>query len=126
MRCQHVCVDAFSYVLPPHVVTSEQIERQLAPLYERLGLPEGRLELMTGIRERRFFDSGVLPGTVSAETAAKAIDASGIDRRHIGAVVHGSVCAVTGSSPQPPATSIMPWVFPHRRWCWMSATRASA
>ena len=92
MRYQHVCVDAFSYVLPPHVVTSEQIERQLAPLYERLGLPEGRLELMTGIRERRFFDSGVLPGIVSAETAAKAIDDSGIDRRHIGAVIHGSVC----------------------------------
>ena len=33
-------------------------------------LPEGRLELMTGIRERRFFDPGTRPGQISAITAA--------------------------------------------------------
>ncbi|HEX6987482.1 MAG TPA: 3-oxoacyl-ACP synthase III, partial [Planctomycetaceae bacterium] len=67
-------------------------ERRLAPVYERLGLPEGRLELMTGIRERRFFDRGTKPGAVSGETADKAIAAAGIDRRDVGLLVHGSVC----------------------------------
>lgn len=92
MRYHHVCVEAFSCTLPPHVVTSEEIERRLAPVYERLGLPAGRLELMTGIRERRFFDPGTRPGTISAATARRALDASGIDARHVGALIHGSVC----------------------------------
>src|ERR1043165_4544174 len=92
MRYQHVCVEAFSYTLPPHVVTSAEIEERLAPVYDRLGLPAGRLELMTGIRERRFYDAGTLPGSVSAVTAKKAIEESGIDPRHFGALIHGSVC----------------------------------
>lgn len=92
MRYQNVCVEALSYSLPPHVVTSSDIESQLAPVYQRLGLPEGRLELMTGIRERRFWDSGVKPGTISAQTADKALALSQIDRSDIGCLVHGSVC----------------------------------
>ena len=69
MRYRHVCVETFTHVLPPHVVTSDEIEERLAPVYDRLHLPAGRLELMTGIRERRFFDPGTLPGTVSVQTA---------------------------------------------------------
>jgi 3-oxoacyl-[acyl-carrier-protein] synthase-3 len=92
MRYQHVSVAAFSYTLPPHVVTSDEIEAQLAPVYERLGLPTGRLELMSGIRERRFFDAGTQPGEISALTAVNAIEASGIDKHYFGALIHGSVC----------------------------------
>ena len=92
MRYQHVCVEAFSYTLPSNIVTSDEIEEQLAPLYERLGLPAGRLEMMTGIRERRFFDPGTLPGNISAQTAAKAIEAAQIDRKYLGVLIHGSVC----------------------------------
>jgi 3-oxoacyl-[acyl-carrier-protein] synthase-3 len=92
MRYQHVCVEAFACTLPPLVVTSDEIESRLRPVYERLGLPEGRLELMTGIRERRFFPPGTRPGAISAQTAVKAIRASGIEARDFGALVHGSVC----------------------------------
>src|SRR6266568_2113391 len=92
MRYHHVCVEAFSYSLPPHVVTSAEIEARLAPVYEKFHLPAGRLELMTGIRERRFWDRGVLPGTISAQTAEQALAAARLDRRHIGCLVHGSVC----------------------------------
>lgn len=92
MRYQHVSVAAFSYTLPPHVVSSDDIEARLAPVYERLGLPAGRLELMSGIRERRFFDPGTQPGEISAHTARQATQASGIDPGSLGALVHGSVC----------------------------------
>ena len=92
MRFQHVAIEAFACTLPPHVVTSDEIEARLAPVYERLRLPAGRLELMTGIRERRFFDPGTLPGQISAVTAVKAIEQSGLDPRHFGALIHGSVC----------------------------------
>jgi 3-oxoacyl-[acyl-carrier-protein] synthase-3 len=50
MRYQRVCLEAIGYTLPDEVVTSAELERRLAPAYERLRLPEGRLELMTGIR----------------------------------------------------------------------------
>jgi len=61
MRYQHVAIAAVSHALPPEVVTSADVEARLRPVYERLGLPEGRLELMTGIRERRFFPPARAP-----------------------------------------------------------------
>jgi 3-oxoacyl-[acyl-carrier-protein] synthase III len=92
MHFRRVCLEAFGYTLPEEVVTTAELERRLAPLYQRLRLPEGRLELMTGIRERRFFAPGTRPSSVSIESAQKAIAASGIDARYFGALVHGSVC----------------------------------
>ncbi|HUY88001.1 MAG TPA: 3-oxoacyl-ACP synthase III [Pirellulales bacterium] len=92
MRYQHVCLEAFGYVLPEETVSSSQIETWLAPLYRRLRLPEGRLELMTGIRERRFWPAGMLPSEKSVESAERAIAAANIDKAEIGALVHASVC----------------------------------
>ena len=92
MRYEHVCIEAVAHTLPPNVITSDALEQQLRPVYERLGLPAGRLELMTGIRERRWFDPGTLPGTVSIETAREALAMSGLNTALIGALIHGSVC----------------------------------
>lgn len=92
MQYRHVCVESSGYTLPEEVVTSDELERRLEPLYKRLRLPAGRLELMTGIRQRRFWPAGELPGTRSVESGEKAILAAGIDRQQIGALVHGSVC----------------------------------
>ena len=78
--------------MPEEVVSSEAIERRLEPLYSRLRLPAGRLELMTGIRERRFWPRGTLPSQMSVVSARRAIEAAAIDATHIGALVHGSVC----------------------------------
>lgn len=92
MQYQHVCLESLGYTLPAEVVTTDALEQRLAPVYERLRLPEGRLELMTGIRERRFYPPATSPSTVSRFSAEKAIETSGIDRGQIGALVHGSVC----------------------------------
>ena len=92
MRYEHVCVEAVVHNPPPDIVTSDDIEQQLAPVYERLSLPFGRLELMTGIQERRFYDRGTLPGQVSVQTASMAVQQSGVTREHFGALIHGSVC----------------------------------
>jgi 3-oxoacyl-[acyl-carrier-protein] synthase-3 len=92
MHYRRVCVEAFGYTLPADVLSTAELEQRLAPLYERLRLPAGRLELMTGIRERRFFPPGTRPSMLSVQSAERAIAASGIDRRQFGALVHGSVC----------------------------------
>ncbi len=92
MRYQRVCVEAFVTLLPPDVVTSSSIEEQLAPVYDRLGLPAGRLELMSGIRERRFYPPGTLPGQISSRTVQKALQITNLDPAKCGALIHGSVC----------------------------------
>ncbi len=92
MRYENVCIESFGYTLPEEIVTSDEIERRLAPLYQRLKLPEGRLELMTGIAQRRFWAPGTLPSDKSVESAGKAIAAVGIDRDYVGALIHASVC----------------------------------
>ena len=92
MRFQHVCVESVVCTLPSEVVTSEALEEQLAPVYDRLGISVGRLELMSGIRERRFWPRGIRPGQMSAVTGNKAIDASGLPREAFGCLIHGSVC----------------------------------
>lgn len=74
------------------MVTSAELESRLAPVYERLGLPEGRLELMSGIRERRFFPPGTLPGMISGQTVRRALEVSQLDPGRCGALIHGSVC----------------------------------
>ncbi len=92
MRFEKVRVESLGYHLPENVVTSEELERRLAPLYEKLKLPFGRLEMMSGIRERRFWDKGVFPSQVSSLAGEQALEKSGIDRDRIGALICASVC----------------------------------
>ncbi|MDR2643623.1 MAG: 3-oxoacyl-ACP synthase III [Planctomycetaceae bacterium] len=92
MRYHKVCVELFSYTLPEEVVTTAELESRLFSLYERLKLPEGRLEILTGIKERRVWKACTSPGQQSVVTARKLIDNSGIDPSFIGALIHGSVC----------------------------------
>lgn len=92
MRFQHVGLASFGYTLPDEIVTSQQLEDRLAPLYERLRLPAGRLELMTGIRERRFWPPDTLPSGPSIRSGEKALAAAGIALEDVGLLIHASVC----------------------------------
>lgn len=92
MRYQHICLESVTYTLPDEIVSSSQVEERLTPLYERLRLPAGRLELMTGIRERRLWPPGTLPSEVSIASCQRVLRASGMDRSEVGALVHASVC----------------------------------
>ena len=92
MLFKNVYIESLGYHLPDNVVTSDDLERRLAPLYEKLKLPFGRLEMMSGIRERRFFEKGVFPSQVSSLAAEHALGKTDIDRKHIGCLISGSVC----------------------------------
>jgi 3-oxoacyl-[acyl-carrier-protein] synthase-3 len=92
MRFREVVVAGQAHVLPEQVLGSSELEQRLEPLYKRLGLHVGRLELMTGIRERRFFAPHTRPSDVAARAGLAAIEASGISRGRIGLLIHASVC----------------------------------
>ena len=92
MQFKRTCLESFGYTLPKQIVSSTEIEHRLAPLYQRLRLPEGRLELMSGISERRFWPETTSITEISIQSAENAIAAAEIPREAMGALMHGSVC----------------------------------
>lgn len=92
MRFRRVCLESLGYCLPEEIISSDELERRLAPLYQRLKLPEGRLELITGIRQRRIWPLGMLPSEKSIESARLVLEAAELPATEIGALVHASVC----------------------------------
>ncbi len=91
MRFNHTCIEALAVALPDEILTSTQIEERLRPLYERLKLPEGRLELMTGIRERRMWPVGTRPSDASAAAGRAVLAKSGISADKIELFIHAAV-----------------------------------
>lgn len=92
MRFDRVSIAGLGYDLPPLVLTSAAIEDRLAPVYERLGLCAGRLEMMTGIRERRYWPGSVRPSEIATRAGEHALERSGLPREAIGCIIHASVC----------------------------------
>ena len=91
MKFENVCIEAIALALPEEVWTSADIERRLAPLYDRLKLPAGRLELMTGIRERRMWPAGTRPSDASAAAGRAALGKSALPSDQIELFIHAAV-----------------------------------
>lgn len=91
MRFENTCIESLAVALPDEVWTSAMIEERLRPLYERLKLPEGRLELMTGIRERRMWPAGTRPSDASAAAGRTVLAKSGLRAEQVELLVHAAV-----------------------------------
>lgn len=84
-----IYIESIAYEAPPRIVASDQIEKRLSPLYERLNLPFGRLELMTGIKERKFWEDPKEKPSLGAIRAAKKL---GESLQKIDAIFYTGVC----------------------------------
>lgn len=92
MQFSNVVIESIAYDTPPEVLSSDAIEKELSETYDRLRLPRGRLELMTGIQERRFYPVETMPSTVSAAAGKAALEKSHFDKNSLDVVVHAAVC----------------------------------
>ncbi len=92
MKFEHVVIEAIATALPEEVWTSAEIEERLRPLYERLKLPAGRLELMTGIRARRMWPAGTRPSEASAAAGRAALSRSRLRPEQVELFIHAAVC----------------------------------
>ena len=92
MRYANVNIAAIGYELAPNVVTAEDIETRLAPLYKALHLKPGQLEQLTGIQESRYWDQDFKLSQGAILAGCKAIDKAGIDAGQIDMLVYGAVC----------------------------------
>jgi 3-oxoacyl-[acyl-carrier-protein] synthase-3 len=92
MKYSRVHIDAIGYELPPWIVTSAELEARLRPVYQALRMPEGQLEALTGIVERRWWEPGfpVSQGAIAA--ARKALDMTNVRPQDIGVVIYAAVC----------------------------------
>ena len=92
VKFKHVRLAGIGVTLPSQSITSDEIEQRLSPLYERLKLPPGRLELMSGISSRRIWEPGTVPSGPSIASGNSLLDALNFDRSKIGCLIHASVC----------------------------------
>ena len=92
MKFQNVVIESMAYHLSDDIMTSTSIENRLAPLYQKLKLPEGRLELMTGIIYRRQWPQGTRPSDLSTLAAKKCFQKSKIKPSEVDLLIHASVC----------------------------------
>jgi acyl-CoA:acyl-CoA alkyltransferase len=90
MIFNHLRLHSFAYVEPPDFLTSDEIEKKLAPLYERAKLPFGRLELQTGIKSRGIWPMGTRPSLMASLAGEKIL--KNFPREQVDLLIHASVC----------------------------------
>lgn len=92
MKYSRVQIDTIGYHLAPEVVSSEELEERLSPLYSRLGIKAGQLETMTGIRERRFWPKDFTVTQGASLAAQDALARSGIPLAEMEVLIYAGVC----------------------------------
>lgn len=91
MHFENVVIQHFGYALGPNTLTSGGIEERLAPMYQRLKLPEGRLEHMTGIKARQFWERGTTASQASTFAAENLLAKTGYPKDEIELLIHSAV-----------------------------------
>src|SRR5262249_45338185 len=92
MKYTRVFIDAIGYELPPVVVTSTELEARLRPVYQALRLPEGQLEALTGISDRRWWEPGYQFPQGAIAPARKALAASNVRASDVQVPIYAAVC----------------------------------
>lgn len=92
MIFRRVHMESIGYELPPMVVTSEELEGRLLPMYDALHISPGQLEALTGISERRWWDPGYSLSEGATSAAVKALNQSNVRASDIETLIYAGVC----------------------------------
>ena len=92
MKYSRVYLDTIGYELAPVVVTSEELEARLQPLYEALHIPSGQLEAITGIYERRWWEPDYSLSRGATLAAQKAIEISSVRPQDVDVLIYAGAC----------------------------------
>ncbi|MBA2416641.1 MAG: 3-oxoacyl-ACP synthase III [Geodermatophilaceae bacterium] len=90
-RYRNVVISGLAHLDAPHVLTSADIEEELAPALRRLRLRPGLMEHVAGISERRVWEIGTMPSTAAASVGELALTRSAVASQDIGVLVNTSV-----------------------------------
>lgn len=92
MLFEDIVIAGLAHVEAPHRIATSHIEDYLADTLDRVGLPPGMFQQLTGIEARRWWDPGVQPDEIAAWVGEKVIEQVGVDRARIGVLMNTSVC----------------------------------
>ncbi len=92
MLYKKTMLETLAFTEAPETLSSSKMEEMLYPLYSRLKLPEGRLELMTGIKERRLWPRGTSPSDAAIAAGRKALSRTSVPVEKIKCLAMCSVC----------------------------------
>ncbi len=92
MKYANVHMESIGYELPPMIVTSNDLEARLMPMYDALHIAPGQLEALTGISERRWWEEGHMLSDGAATAARKAIEQSNVEAKDIETLIYSGVC----------------------------------
>jgi 3-oxoacyl-[acyl-carrier-protein] synthase III len=92
MKYNNVYIDSLGYELPDEVMTTAEIEKKLEPVYKKLGLNMGQFEVMTGIKERRYWPIEHSMQEGASKAALKALKNSNISCQDIEMLNYCGVC----------------------------------
>lgn len=91
MLFENVVIKKVVAVDPPNAVSSEEIRERLLPTFEKLRVRGNPLIDLAGIRERRYWDDGMLPSDAATLAGRKALAEADIDPKRIGILINTSV-----------------------------------
>ncbi len=91
MLFQNVSIAGLAHIDAPHTLTSKDINEQLQPTLQRLGIRTDVLGDIAGIHARRLWDDDTLSSDVATLAARKALLDAGIDGSQVGLLVNTSV-----------------------------------
>ena len=103
-KFQNSIIHSLQVELPPHIISSDDIEYRLKEFYEKVRLPLGRLELMTGIKERRFWGSGERPSDGAIKVGLKSLKASHLSVQDVEVL---AFCSVSRDFLEPATASVV-------------------
>ncbi len=92
MNFENTALLGIDHHLPQDELSSSELEERLKPTYEKLKLPFGRLELMTGIQERRYWPIGTRPSDLSTQAALNLKKKTKESFEDVDLLIHASVC----------------------------------
>lgn len=91
MDIQNVAIEAIAYVPADYVVRTSIIEEQIRPLTDKLGLNPGWFEELTGVKERRMWNSGQSVADIASYSVKRLLEISNVPKESIGCIVNCSV-----------------------------------
>ena len=91
MFFENVSIAGLAYQDAPHVTTSVELENELQDNLERFGMRPNLIESLTGIRERRFWESTEQAMTATVGVVENILAQAEIKKSEVGVLINSSV-----------------------------------
>lgn len=82
---------AIEIIEPDEFISSDKIEQTLAPVYDRLKLPYGRIEMQTGVKDRGVYHD-LKPSDIAAKAAVNLFKNHKTKASDIDLLIYAGVC----------------------------------